>query len=214
MARQVHESNVVANLGRPPFGMRPEYITGAIDYVYDVLDRIDTTLIDASSLRMSQLVELANLSAIVGNLFRAGITRTSHGAFQANRPHTYPDLLGVGKGCRDIEIKVALENNKPKGHLVKPGPHVTVRYVLGNADGTYTRGKLNRGNVVWIWEVRAGALKKGHFSFSNTEGDSGKTAVINAKGMEALGLVYCDLKIAPMSRKGSAYQAALLALRR
>jgi hypothetical protein len=212
MARKAHENNVVANRGQLPFGLKPGVIPEAIDYVYEVLDRIDATLIDAGSDRLSQLVELANLSAIVGNLFRAGITRASKGAFKANRPHTYPDLLGVREGCRDIEIKVALENNKPKGHLVKPGPHITIRYVLTNADGTFVRGKSNRGNVVGIWEIRVGALTKKHFGFSNTKGDSGKTAVINAKGMEALALVFCDLKFSPLSPKGRAYQAALVAL--
>lgn len=188
------------------FGLRPEYITSAVEYIYRVLDTIDETLLAEGSARISELVELANLSAIVGNLFRGGVTKGSSGVFQANRPHTYPDLLGVGEGCQDIEIKVALETNKPKGHLAKPGPHLTLRYVLANQDGTYLRGKKNRGNVVWIWEIRAGLLRERHFSCSNTEGDSGKTAVINREGMQSLTVIYCDLKRCPHSSAGQIYR--------
>lgn len=204
MQRKALGEYVVADASLIAFGLKPQHITGAIDYVYQVLDRIDVTLLEAGSDRLSKLLELANLSAIVGNLFRGGVTRASDGAFRPNGPHKYPDLLGIGKGCRDIEIKVSLEGNKPKGHLVKPGPHLTVRYVLGSADGAYIRGKENRGDVVWIWEVRVGALGPDHFSCSNTEGDSGKTAVINAKGMEALDLIYCDIVHSPLSSKGTA----------
>ena len=74
----------------------------------------------------------------------------------------------------DIEIKVALESNKPKGHLIKPGAHLTLRYVLVDDGGIYVRGKKTRGKVPWIWEVRVGTLTDAHFNFSNTEGDSGQ----------------------------------------
>ena len=187
-------------------GLSVDMIGKAVTYVYAILDSIDEKLIGAGGERLSELVELANLSAIIGNLYRGGIVRVSEGRFAANAPHTYPDLLGQGAGCKNIEIKVALENNKPKGHLIKPGPHVTLRYVLGDAEGNHHRGKSNRGKVPWIWEVRVGSLKKSHFNFSNTEGDSGKTAVINAKGMNALGIVYCDLDRCPLSPNGGTYK--------
>lgn len=188
------------------FGMNAEMIGGAIAYTYKVLDDIDAKLLEDGSLRLSELLELANLSAIIGNLFRGGVVKASGGKFAANSPHTYPDLLGRGAGCRDVEIKVALETNKPKGHLAKPGPHVTIRYVLADAAGVYCRGKENRGKVAWIWEVRAGLLASNHFNCSNTEGDSGKTAVINAAGMTALNLVYCDLERCPLSARGAVYE--------
>ena len=186
-------------------GLGAECIGLAVDYVHEVLDSIDEKLLESGGQRLAELVELANLSAILGNLFRGGIVRASGGRFVANAPHTYPDLLGVKPGCRDVEIKVALEANKPKGHLVKAGPHVTVRYVLAADTGSYVRGKENRGNVAWIWEVRVGELKEYHFSFSSTEGDSGKTAVIRAAGMDALDAVYCDLDRVPMARSGRSF---------
>lgn len=182
------------------YGLGHETISGAVSYVHRVLDSIDQQLEQGADARLSQLVELANLSAIIGNLFRTGIVKVSDGRFKSNLPHTYPDLLGNHPDSVDFEIKVALENNKPKGHLVKPGPHLTLRYVLAAPDGTYTRGKENRGIVPWIWEVRVGALTEAHFNFSNTDGDSGKTAVINAAGMNALSVVYFDKLRCPLVR--------------
>ena len=107
----------------------------------------DHTLVSSDSDRLADLIELANLSAIVGNLFRRGIATVSNGTFKANRPHTFPDLLANAPGARDLEIKVALEANNPKGHLVKPGPHLTVRYVLADENGTFVRGTDSRGDV-------------------------------------------------------------------
>ena len=127
------------------FGLTVDIVRGAIEYTHNVLDRIDQTLVESASDRLASLIELANLSAIVGNLFRGGIASVSDGAFTANRPHTFPDLLGSAPGTTDIEIKVALEDNNPKGHLVKPGPHLIIRYVLGDHAGTFTRGKESRG---------------------------------------------------------------------
>ncbi len=123
------------------------------------------------------------------------------GLFLPNAPHTFPDLLANSPNCLSTEIKVALETNKPKGHLVKPGHHLIVRYVLGDINGNYSHGKESRGDVVWIWEVRAGFLKPEHFNVSNTEGDSGKTAVVNAEGMNSLDVVYLDKSKIPKKLK-------------
>ena len=185
------------------FGLSPAIIRGTLQYTHEVLDRIDNTLIEAGGDRLASLIELANLSAIVGNLLRSGVSKASDGAFKANKPHTFPDLLAVSPGARDIEIKVALESNKPKGHLIKPGPHLIARYVLADGKGQYTRGKATRGDVAWIWEVRVGLLEESHFNCSNTPGDSGKTAVINAEGMTTLAPVFIDLTKCPYAPTGS-----------
>lgn len=184
------------------YGVTAKIVGDAVAYVHQILDSIDTQLISGADSRLSELVELANLSAIIGNLFRTGVCRSSDGMFLPNTPHTYPDILANKDhvDASDVEIKVALENNKPKGHLVKPGPHITVRYILADEGGLYRRGKANRGVVPWIWEVRIGELEEKHFNFSNTEGDSGKTAVINAAGMAALNVVYFDRARCPLVR--------------
>ena len=186
-------------------GLETEMLAGAVSYTYSVLDAIDEQLTSQSEGRLSELLELANLSAIVGNLFRGGLAKSSDGRFIANGPHKYPDLLSTEDEFGDIEIKVALETNKPKGHLVKPGPHITVRYVLGTTAGEFIRGKENRSNVVWIWEVRVGYLEEDHFNVSNTAGDSGKTAVINKEGMDSLSVSFVDVGKCPHSPRGGLY---------
>jgi hypothetical protein len=48
-----------------------------------------------------------------------------------------------------------------------------------------------------------------HFNFSNTEGDSGKTAVINAAGISALQPVFIAPDFLPMSPRGKLYSEYL-----
>ena len=102
-------------------------LASGITYTHSLLDLLDESLLNADSDRLSAMLELANLSAIIGNLLRAGIARASDGLFIANGPHKYPDLLNTSGAEGNVEIKVALETNKPKGHLAKPGYHLTAR---------------------------------------------------------------------------------------
>ena len=159
---------------------------------YRLIDSIDATL----GVHLSELVELANLSSIIGNLVAAGIVRASKEVFTRAGPHKYQDLRVAGSDADNIEIKVALEDNKPKGHLPKKGNYLTVRYVLADSTGAFVR-KI-RGPVPWIWELRYGHLNLRDFSISNTEGDSGKTAVVSAEGMRKLRLIYFDESLCPL----------------
>lgn len=121
----------------------------AIDDTYDLLDKIDRTLLNAGVFPLSQTVELANLSSMIGNIFAAALAHRSDGALVRNGPHKYPDLLATGSksDVPDIEIKMALENNKPKGHLAKPGQYLTCRYILCDAHGVPSLDKKNRGTI-------------------------------------------------------------------
>ena len=207
MERKVDPREVFNDPGLEAVGISRATVASAISFVHRILDRLDDTLISNGESRLSQMVELANLSAIIGNFFRTGIANASNGRFVVNGPHKYPDLLSAHDGVDDLEIKIALETNKPKGHLVKPGAHIICRYVLGTPDGSFMRGKDNRGEVAWIWELRAGILEAHHFSVSNTEGDSGKTAVINTDGFNQLDLVFCSLDHCPAgSRERRKYE--------
>ncbi len=178
-------------------------LADGIEYVYNTLDAIDAKLLENESPRLSALVELANLSTIIGNLLNIGIIKTSNGIFERAGPHKYQDLRTTGRdpNAQNIEIKVALEKNNPKGHLPKLGHYLICRYVLGSEDGTYTVGSKNRGDVVWIWELRFGHLENQHFNISNTEGDSGKTAVVNKEGMKQLAVIYFDPSHCPYGAK-------------
>ena len=187
-------------------GLTSDMIAAGIRYIYGILDVIDEKLLSEGAFRLAGMIELANLSSIVGNLFASGIVREAKGIFRRNRPHAYPDLLGEQQEASDIEIKVALEANKPKSHLAKTGYYLTCRYVLGDEQGNYIQGKANRGEVVWIWEIRFGYLSELHFNLSNTVGDSGKTAVVNTEGMAALEILFCDLDRCPYAKNGRIYR--------
>jgi hypothetical protein len=145
------------------------------------------------------MIELANLSSIIGNIFGSGIAKASEGIFLRNGPHKYPDLLAQNSNATNIEIKVALGKNKPKGHLAKSGYYLICRYVLADRRDDFTQEKEGQRNMAWIWEIRLGRLDETDFNLSNTPGDSGKTAVVNASGMNKLQIIYCDLERCPYS---------------
>jgi len=190
-------------------GLPAEALDQAVTFVYDTLDAIDEALLKRGSERLAEMVELANLSSMIGNLLRTGIAKASNGVYKANRPHKHPDLLHSTDPSLNVEIKIALEDNQPKGHLAKPGWHLTYHYVLCSPDGSFRRGVENRGCVPWIWLLRFGYLESSHFNLSNTESDSGKTAVVNAKGMKQLEPVFfdpnlCALPLTNRARKARA----------
>jgi transcriptional regulator with XRE-family HTH domain len=181
-------------------GLEGNAVRSAVEYTYDTFDLIDTELIARGSEPIAGLVELANLSSMIGNLLGAGIAAASDGAYVRNAPHTFPDLVPQRADLPELEIKTALETNSPKGHLAKAGVYLTFRYVLGSRDGSYSRGKVTRGKTAWIWEIRVGPLDISDFSISNTAGDSGKTAVIKTASLKSMALVYQDNRFIPYAR--------------
>jgi len=185
-------------------GLTSDILNKAISYAHDILDDIDEKLLNVKLGRISQLVELANLSSMIGNILGAGIEKFSNGKLKRNKPHKFPDILAVDKDCHDIEIKIALEKNKPKGHLAKAGYYLTFRYVLIDEAGGYQHDA--RGKIAEIWEARFGYLEESHFNLSNTDGDSGKTAVINKDGMSSLNVVYFKSENCPYSVKSPTYK--------
>lgn len=181
-----------------PVGLTAEMIASGVQYSYDVLDTIDSALLKKGENRLALVVESTNLSAMVGNLLRSGIAKASNGLFVANGPHKYPDLLHQRTPDKNVEIKMAGQNRRPKGHLAKPGYHLTARYVFCDPRGGFLRGSKD-GVLVYIWELRFGRLEMAHFTCSNTEGDSGKTANVTMEGMEQLTPIYFDALRCPLS---------------
>ncbi len=180
-------------------GLTSTMIYDSMQYCYRLLDLIDTQLLRSGSDSLCHVVELANLSSIVGNILGAGLAKASNELYQRNRPHTYPDLIpdslptqllhSVGEG---IEIKVALNKNKPKGHLPKEGHYLTFRYVLQPHSEQYSS--------VEIWEVKYGLLHMSDFSISNTVGDSGKTAVITTSAFKSMECLFFDANLCPYKK--------------
>lgn len=181
-------------------GLTSEMVLSAIEYVYETFDLIDMELIARGSQPISKLVELANLSSMIGNLLGAGLAKESDGRYVRNRPHAFPDLVPQSIDLPNLEIKTALETNMPKGHLPKAGVYLTFRYSLGEPNGDFKRGKENRGSTVWIWESRVGHLDIEDFSISNTDGDSGKTANIRTKSLQSMVPVFYDSRFCPYAR--------------
>ncbi|MGX1596552.1 helix-turn-helix domain-containing protein [Dietzia maris] len=186
-------------------GVGVETIIAAIEQTYDTIDLIDDELLAKQSPPVSKLVELANLSSMLGNLLGTGIANASGGKFLRNRPHAFPDLVPQNTNLPELEIKTALETNSPKGHLPKPGTYLTFRYVLALRDGKFQSGKDYRGDTPWVWEVRCGALTEDDFAVSNTAGDSGKTAVIKVPAFKNMTRVFYNPDHLPYKRRNSAW---------
>lgn len=204
--REVPADNLMkGEILRRSTGLSLEALRQAIIQMYRTLDTIDYQLEAHGAEPVAQLVELANLSSMVGNLLAAGLAEVSNGLYKRNRSHAYPDLIPQAKGYADLELKVALETNRPKGHLPKPGMYITFRYVLCDRHGVFSRGKGNRGNRVFVWEVKVGALSVTDFDLSSTAGDSGKTAVIKSGVFNAMPVVYLDSELNPYSPKSGSY---------
>jgi hypothetical protein len=192
-------------------GLSHDQLAAAMVGTYRLLDRIDATLVSDDVEPLCQIVELANLSSMIGNVLGAEVAKASNGLYVRNGPHKFPDLVPAHENAAPtgIEIKMALNRNNPKGHLAKEGHYLTCRYLLIDDNGAAWIEKVDRPKArrPAIWELRTGYLFEEHFNISNTEGDSGKTAVINAGGLEALKVVYVDLEMVPGTRRGPRYRA-------
>lgn len=188
-------------------GIDGKSILRAIEATYAILDTIDHELSARGSQRLAEAMELANLSTFIGNLFASALAKESGGTWIRNGPHKYPDLIPPtarpvkARGSAPIsgvEVKVAMETKAPKGHLPKEGTFITLRYVLSHSDGRAWKRK-ERGDMVVIWEARVGTLRAEDYRISNTEGDSGKTAVISAGAQRRMQIAYFDEKYCPFA---------------
>lgn len=210
LARQADPCGFANDHALDALGLDRSQIAASIVGTYRLLDRIDATLIADGVDPLCLIVELANLSSMIGNVLGAELAKSSNGLYRRNGPHKYPDLIPVGSGATagGVEIKMALNRNQPKGHLAKEGYYLTCRYVLLDKDGAILVEVADREKArrAAIWEIRTGYLREVHFNCSNTDGDSGKTAVVNAAGMNELKVVYVDLALVPGSQRGKNYQ--------
>lgn len=186
-------------------GLDGKWVADGVLSAYETLDLIDGQLLARGVDPLSETVELANLSSMLGNLLCAGLANASDGRYVRNRPHAYPDLLATSSELSGIEVKTALETNKPKGHLPKSGFYMTFRYVLGDRYGGFTIGKEHRGDTIWIWECRVGKLTVSDFDLSNTPGDSGKTAIIKTESFKRTQRVLYVPELLPYKRRSGWY---------
>lgn len=153
---------------------------------------------------LAGFIDLATYSSLLGGFLVRAIIDGAAGAFALAAPNRYQDLRSTSASVPSVEVKVAFEDNKPKAHRAEGGAYLTVRYVLGDADGTYVPS--TRGGTCWIWEIRYGELAPSDFRVSDTDGDSGKTAVVSTSALEGLSLVYADPARCPYARGGAKYR--------
>lgn len=189
-------------------GLTTAMLRVGIEHCHQTLDTIDFQLELHGAKPIGRLVELANLSSMIGNIIGEGIAASSDGLYKRNVPHSYPDLLPQRKSAIPLEVKIALETNKPKGHLPKPGGYLTFRYVLCDKDGVFKRGKDNRGETAYIWEAKVGILTEDDFDLSNTAGDSGKTAVVKTAAFDRMALIYFNPSLMPYGRPREGYMVS------
>lgn len=91
------------------WGLTPEMILEGARTAYATLDLIDSQLLRSGSPRLSQLVELANLSTIIGNLLANGIVQASDGILERAGPHKYQDLRAAGKNSNASHVEWRLQ---------------------------------------------------------------------------------------------------------
>jgi len=172
-------------------------ILNGVEEIYENLDTIDFALSRRGLDPLAeQFDEYAALSTVIGEFFASGVSGASDGLYDVNAGN-FPDLISSGKqsGVPGIEVKMAMEDNSPKGHIAKPGMYVVVRYILGGRDKSYDPDE--RKDTPWIWEVRMGEMEEEQFNESDTEGDSGKTATFTADALWDFDVLYLDPDLIP-----------------
>lgn len=174
-------------------------IKQSVLHCYKTLNMLDDTLSISKVGKFSELVELANLSSIIGNILGAGLAEYSEGIYKRNKPNSYPDLIPNCSEYKGIEIKTAFNRNCPKGHLPKEDYYLIYRYLLTDENGQCNIEDIDKWNTVTIWEIRFGYLKENDFCVSNTKKDSGKTAAINISSLNNMSLLYFDPYLCPYS---------------
>jgi len=204
--RLLHDSHFLNEaVLRRTTGLKSAMLRAGIEHCHQTLDTIDFQLELHGAKPIGRLVELANLSSMIGNIVAEGVAANSSGLYKRNTPHTYPDLVPQKSPAVPVEVKIALETNRPKGHLPKPGTYLTFRYILGDKSGAFVRGKERRGDTAYIWEAKTGVLRAEDFDLSNTAGDSGKTAVVKTTSYDAMTLVYFNPALMPYGKARVGY---------
>ena len=90
MAITVEHTIIKAHAAYELVGLTPQVIAKSCNHVHKIIAAIDDKLLQEGADRLSQTVELANLSSMIGNLLGAGIERFSEGALKRNGPPHVP----------------------------------------------------------------------------------------------------------------------------
>lgn len=182
-----------------------DMIIDSISYCYNIIDSLDSVLYTNNSGSISELIEPSNLSSLISNLICKGLANSSNFIYECNKPNTYPDLINKSHKFLGLEVKTSFNKNLPKGHHPKDGYYIIYRYCLTDEDGNRYFGTEEEWNTISIWEVRFGYLNEESFTLSNTENDSGKTAIIKKTFLDKLQLLYYNPFLDPYKSKRIKY---------
>ena len=175
-----------------------ETLQVAVDKSLNQIEMFDSMMRESAGESLVSMMEMANISSMFGNFLAMNISQGE--GYIKNAPHTFPDLVAVDqKKVKDIEIKVSLERNLPKGHLPKAGEYLICRYSLVDDSGVL---RQERGEHMGIYEIRFGYLGLEDFNLSSTANDSGKTATIKTESLRQMGLLYFNPLLDPSNFKG------------
>ena len=202
-----------AHLGESPHleaatGLTAAAIARAVEIAYRKLDLIDEQMRASGSRPIVELIDIAELSSLMGNLLSAAVARASNGLYVQNGPDHSPNLLPVRQGLPELEVATALETERPTGAARKAGLHLVLRYVLADRSGAYTRGADSRGDTVAVWEIRFGNLSEGDcISSARANG----RAQLKKAALERMELVYYDPALLPYARATGVYARSVRA---
>ena len=191
-------------------GCHLSVLRAAVLHVHMSLARLDQVLWSSSSLTLCQTVERATVSALIGNIFRAGIVKASSRDFYENSPYRHPDLLSRRSGCKNIEIKVACGRNNPKAHSICPGFFLFLRYAVLESERYTSTSDESRGSRAWIWALRAGFLNPRHFKIYMMKNGAPSVVCVNKSGVNALQPIFLNPQRCPYA-VGSRLREELLA---
>ena len=185
-------------------GLTAATVARAVEIAYRKLDLIDEQMRASGSRPIVDLVELPELSALLGNLLSAAVARASNGLYVQNGPDHSPNLLPVRQGLPELEVATALETERPAGGARKAGLHLVLRYVLTDRTGAYTRGEDSRGDTVAVWEIRFGDMSEADYTGSAR---ANGTARLKKEALDRMELVYYDPALLPYARATGVYAA-------
>jgi transcriptional regulator with XRE-family HTH domain len=183
-------------------GLTGETIADAIEFTYRKLDVIDQQTRDTGASPLVGLVDLPELSALLRTALSAGLARHSEGLYVQNGPDHGPSLLPLRQGLPEVDVQVALETAQPTSGDRKAGVYLAFRYVLARRDGSFARGKAERGDTVALWEARFGELAEQ--DFGGRAGDNGRPR-LRREALDRMELAYYDPALLPYARATGAY---------
>jgi transcriptional regulator with XRE-family HTH domain len=182
-------------------GLTAATVARAVEIAYRKLDLIDEQMRASGSRPLVELIELPELSALMGNLLSAAVARASNGLYVQNGPDHSPNLLPVRQGLPELEVVTAPETERPAGGMRKAGLHLVIRYVLADRTGAYTRG--SRGDTVAVWEIRFGEL--GDADYTGGARPTNGRARLKREALDRMELVYYDPALLPYARATGVY---------